>query len=644
MELAKDQSLGQYRIVDKIGEGGMGAVYRAEQPSIVRTVVIKVLGSMFAEAPDARDRFRRELDMITRLEHPHILPVYDFGEVEGSPYIVMRFMTGGSLQDRLARPGFDRQEALRLLDQVAQALDFAHDRGVVHRDLKPANVLLDELGNAYLADFGLAKTMGGTRDLTTAGSVLGSPSYMSPEQARGEKLDRRSDIYSFAVLVYRVLCGRLPFEAPDAWGYITKHIYEAPAPIRQFAPDLPVGVESVLAGALAKDPAARPARATDLAASLRAAFSGGGPTRIPASASATPAVRTGTGAAQSGTIVGPSAPVAPSIGAPRPASRSRLPTILGIGAVGLLAVGGIGVAAFVLLGGGLIGPSVTSYPVGNSPRAVLLVEDSVFVANFYGNSLTRLDSSCTGTGAGCGELLATYQVDSLPVALAFDGRQLWVAGAQNQTLTAIDPASGRELDRIALPHVPTALLWADSSLWVANAIAGTVSRVSPAGSIEADLDVGAEPVALAFDGSFLWVANQVGREAVRIDPATDRILDRFPLTGEPTAIAYDGRWVWIALTDANEVVALSPDDGAVAHRIDLAAQPSGLWIEGGVLWAASLRDGKVIRIDPARAEVQDTFSVDGTPSSLGSQSCGEGCWDVWITLETSNAVGRLRVR
>jgi serine/threonine protein kinase len=223
MDLVPGQILGQYRIIQKIGEGGMGAVYSAEQPSIPRTVVIKVLSAAFSEFADARDRFRRELDMITRLEHPHILPVYDFGDVDGNPYLVMRFMTGGTLHDRLTRSTFGRGEAIRVLEQIARALDFAHDQGIVHRDLKPGNVLLDESGNAYLADFGLAKSVGGTRDLTATGSVLGSPAYMSPEQARGDKLDRRSDVYSFAVMTYQALSGHLPFDADDAWGFIATH-------------------------------------------------------------------------------------------------------------------------------------------------------------------------------------------------------------------------------------------------------------------------------------------------------------------------------------------------------------------------------------------------------------------------------------
>src|SRR3989338_1198123 len=214
MPITPGQMIGQYRVGAKIGEGGMGAVYQAEQPAIGRTVVLKVLSANLTDNPEMLDRFKREVDIIARLEHPHILPVYDFGQHEGNPYIVMRFMGGGALLDRMRAQTLTREQLLRTLEQVADALDYAHERNIVHRDLKPANILLDERGNACLADFGLAKTLEGSADLTATGSILGTPAYMSPEQARGEKLNARSDVYSLAVMTYEALAGRQLFPAP----------------------------------------------------------------------------------------------------------------------------------------------------------------------------------------------------------------------------------------------------------------------------------------------------------------------------------------------------------------------------------------------------------------------------------------------
>src|SRR3989304_4509899 len=242
MSIAPGQLIGSYRVVEKIGEGGMGAVYRAEDTAIQRSVVLKVLGTAMAGDAEMLQRFRREGEMIAGLEHPHILPVYEFGQVQGDPYIAMRFMRGGSLFDRMHEGRTSREKLLRLFDQVAEALDFAHDRDVIHRDLKPANVLLDESGNAYLADFGLAKTMEGSRDLTATGGILGTPAYMSPEQARGEKLDRRSDIYAFAVMAFEALSGQYPFVASTPMEYIYKHLSEPPRSILTLAADLPAAV------------------------------------------------------------------------------------------------------------------------------------------------------------------------------------------------------------------------------------------------------------------------------------------------------------------------------------------------------------------------------------------------------------------
>jgi hypothetical protein len=646
MDLTPGQILGQYRIIQKIGEGGMGAVYTAEQPSIPRTVVIKVLSGAFSEFADARDRFRRELDMITRLEHPHILPVYDFGDVDGNPYLVMRFMTGGTLQDRLQRSTFGRGEAIRVMEQIARALDFAHDQGIVHRDLKPGNVLLDESGNAYLADFGLAKSVGGTRDLTATGSVLGSPAYMSPEQARGDKLDRRSDVYSFAVLVYQALSGHLPFDADDAWGFITKHISEAPVPIRQYAPDLSTAVEDVLENGLAKDREARPERATDLISNVRQAMSApAGERRAPTQAT-TRAGAAASASAPSRTLIGPTPSAAAPAAAPRRARPGwRLPVILASGLFGLLVVGGV-VAGILYLGRDtLFGPRVSSYPVGDSPRALLLSGQSLWVANFFGNSVTKLAASgCGASQDSCGDSVGTFSVDELPVALAFDGQHLWAASSLKQSLSMLDPDTGQVVASYALPHVPSALIWADSFLWTANSIAGTVTKVSPDGQVKSDTAVGKGPSALAFDGSSLWIANKEGKSLARMNPVTSQVAETIDLMGEPLALIFDGRSLWVALGDLGQVIQVDPKTGVVGEQVETRADPSALVFDGESLWAAAPKAGKVLRISPTGAKVTQTITVAGTPIALQSLSCGDGCLDIWTADESADTVSRIRIQ
>ena len=619
----------------------MGAVYSAEQPSIARTVVIKVLSAAFSEYADARDRFRRELDMISRLEHPHILPVYDFGEVDGNPYIVMRFMTGGTLQDRMRRSGLGRDEAIRLLEQIALALDFAHDQGIVHRDLKPGNVLLDETGNAYLADFGLAKSVGGTRDLTATGSVLGSPAYMSPEQARGDKLDRRSDIYSFAVMAYQILSGHLPFDSDDAWGYITKHLSEEPAPIRRYAPDLSAAVEDTLAAALAKDREARQARATDLVSEVRQALTAPAGERRAVGQATARAAGLATASAPSRTVFGP---VAPSAAAQPARSPWNLLAILGLGGLGLLVVGGL-VAGVLFLGrDALFGPKVFSYPVGDSPRALLATGESIWVANFFGNSVTRLSASaCVASPDSCGESTGTYPVDDLPVALAFDGQNVWAASSLKQSLSALDPETGAVVTTYPLPHVPSTLLWANSHLWTANAIAGTVTRVTRDGQVLADVPVGEGPLAVAFDGTSLWVANKEGKSLVQVDPRTSKVEMTLDLEGEPLALIFDGRSLWVALGDLGQVIQVDPQSASIGDRVDVGADPSALLFDGESLWAAAPKAGKVFRIRLSDASVIQTISVQGAPIALQSFSCGDGCWDIWTADESADAISRIRI-
>jgi DNA-binding beta-propeller fold protein YncE len=621
----------------------MGAVYKlTSRPS--RAKCIKVLGASFADYPDARDRFRRELDMITRLEHPHILPVYDFGEFNNNPYIVMRFMSGGSLQDRLLA-GLGRPEALRLLEQVARALDFAHDRGIIHRDIKPANILVDEAGNAYLADFGLAKTVSGTQDLTATGSTLGSPAYMSPEQARGEKLDRRSDIYSFTVLVYRILSGRLPFEGETAWEFITKHISEPPVPVRRYAPDLPQAVEDVLAGGLSKEPGARPARASDLMQSLQAALIPGA--EVPMAATRRPTATMATSASTAGgTLIDPASPGASrAASVARPArSTWRLPALLAAGAVALLVIGGLAAIVLYLAGNSLRSPRPTTYLVGDEPRALAFDGEALWVANFFDNSLTKLAAAvCGPTPDACGQNLGTFPVDDLPVALAFDAQRLWVASSLEQSLSVVDPASGEVVARHPLPHVPTTLLWADSSLWVANAIAGTVTQVDPGGAILADIEVGEGPAGLAYDGTTLWVVNHEGGALVQIDPARAAIEASSPLDGEPVAIVYDGDSLWIALAGLSQVIQVDPDTVATLATIDLGSPPAALWFDGDHLWAAAPEAEKVFRIDPALAEVDQTLTIPGYPVALSSASCGGDCLSLWTANQSGDSVSRVSI-
>jgi WD40 repeat protein len=263
------QEIGQYRVIEEIGLGGMAIVYKAYQPSMKRFVALKVMSHHFMRDLSFLDRFEREARTIAKLEHVHILPVHDYGHHEGVPYLVMRYVEGGTLADLLKEhpDGLPLEETVRLTSQIASALDYAHRAGVIHRDVKPSNVLLDGTNNALLTDFGIAKIVEAT--VGSTGGIVGTPDYMSPEQGVSRKeLTPATDVYSLGVVLYQMLTGRLPYEAGTPIAVITAHVYD-PLPLpSSWGADLPEAVERVLLKALAKAPEYRYQTAGEMATAL----------------------------------------------------------------------------------------------------------------------------------------------------------------------------------------------------------------------------------------------------------------------------------------------------------------------------------------------------------------------------------------
>jgi serine/threonine protein kinase len=244
-----------YRILHEIGGGGFAKVYVAQDENLKREVAIKVLHANLAEDNDFRRFFEREAQLVAALEHLAVVPIYDYGEINGQLYLVMRLMRGGTLADRLekSKKALTLAEVIRLLERLAPTLDAIHAKGVIHRDLKPSNILYDEAGSAYIADFGIARVQQATTRLTQTGLSFGTPQYSSPEQITGEgTLDHRSDIYTLGVILYELLTGEYPYWSDTPLGWVYKHL-EAPIPnVRDINHKLPEGVQAVLEGMLAK--------------------------------------------------------------------------------------------------------------------------------------------------------------------------------------------------------------------------------------------------------------------------------------------------------------------------------------------------------------------------------------------------------
>lgn len=280
MPLAPGQTLGPYEIIEKAGAGGMGEVFKAKDTRLDRTVAIKVLPEMVAGNPDLKQRFEREAKTISSLNHPNICTLYDVGHDEGLEYIVMEFLEGETLSDRIGRGAIPMPELLMIAGQIADALDKAHAQGLIHRDLKPANVMLTANG-AKLLDFGLAKlqisdgTPQGVSDvtrttpLTGVGTILGTIQYMSPEQLEGKEADARSDIFAFGTMLYEMATGRRAFEGQSQASMIAGILERQPQSVTHVNPDTPPAFERIVQKCLKKDPESRWQSARDLADELR---------------------------------------------------------------------------------------------------------------------------------------------------------------------------------------------------------------------------------------------------------------------------------------------------------------------------------------------------------------------------------------
>jgi serine/threonine protein kinase len=262
-------TLGSYRLVEKIGQGAVSVVYRAYQPSLERWVAVKVLDPAYVDQDEQFiARFRHEAKAIAALRHPNILIVYDCGEQNGLEYIAMEYVAGGALTKRLTGEPFPWKRAVGLALGIGQALMFAHSRGIIHRDVKPGNVLLPTEEWPLLADFGLVKVKHLERSWTAPGRPLGTPAYISPEQALGGEVDHRTDIYALGVMLFEMVTGQVPFRATKTFDMLLKHISEPPPSPRMLVPEIPEALEHIILRALAKEPDERYQDMADMVADM----------------------------------------------------------------------------------------------------------------------------------------------------------------------------------------------------------------------------------------------------------------------------------------------------------------------------------------------------------------------------------------
>ncbi len=444
MEDLTGKQLGPYQVVAPVGEGGMAAVYKAYQPGMDRYVALKILPRHFASDPNFAGRFTQEAKVLAKLQHPHILPVFDFGEADGYTYIVMPFVQSGTLVDLLKGRPLALKQVRSIASQVGDALDYAHSQGLIHRDVKPSNVLVDSRGNCLLTDFGIAKIVESSAKFTSTGGIIGTPAYMSPEQGLGHTLDKRSDIYSLGVMLYEMATGRPPYDAETPMAIVVKHIHD-PLPMpRAINPSLPESVERVILKALAKRPEDRYATAGDMVEALETATS-----TLTAPATPTPAIPTAPGAELTITDAPllPPPPVKPPTPVPPPATRKSPWGMIGIGTIALATVVCLGVAAIwganLIFGGGSVASPPTSIPIPptavppTATRPVVAPTDTSHpVVASVGTIKVVSDLPMTGSSFGQTQTIVNA------ISMAFDERKYTVCnGAWTIQYEAHDHAS-----------------------------------------------------------------------------------------------------------------------------------------------------------------------------------------------------------
>ena len=277
MSFNTGENIGPYRIIEQLGQGGMATVYKAYHAALDRYVALKVLHPAFHEDQTFTARFQREARVVAKLEHPNIVPIYDYSEHEARPYLVMKYIEGDTLKARLGQGPLSSDEIAKVVNSVGSALSYAHKQGILHRDIKPSNVLIATDGEMYLADFGLARIAQAGESTLSSDSIMGTPQYISPEQAMGKKdLDEGTDLYSYGVMLYEMVVGQVPFSADTPFSIIHDHIY-TPLPLpMEINPKVPEPVQRVLLKALAKDRTDRYATVDEMNKAFRSAWTEAG--------------------------------------------------------------------------------------------------------------------------------------------------------------------------------------------------------------------------------------------------------------------------------------------------------------------------------------------------------------------------------
>jgi DNA-binding beta-propeller fold protein YncE len=591
--------LAGYRLDELLGRGGMGVVYRAHDLALGRNVALKLLAPHLAEDVSFRERFLTESRIATSLEHPNVVPIHDAGEIDGQLYIAMRLVEGSDLKKVLRAGPLEPARAVRVLEQVASALDAAHTRGLVHRDVKPSNVLLDEGGHVYLADFGLSRYLGDAALPLGPAKSLGTADYVAPEQIRGEEVDGRADVYALGCMLYECLAGEPPFRRSTDAATLYAQLEEAPPVLS--------GLDEVLPKTLAKEPAERygtcgelidearhalgiaePRRSrwplavavvgvTLIGAALAGFFLTRGGSGVAAEPGADslvridprtnkvtetlPVGRKASGVAADGRYVWVTNAGDGTVWRIDPARKKVLkinahgtPTDVAVARnFAVVADGPEGAVGVInTRSGGYIFPTQIT-PPGTGAVLVAAGDGRIWYGSPAQGIVGPADGTILPTPVASANVRIPPDNSSLQSAyLTFDGLAVgsggaWVAGdSYGRTAWHVDERSKRLVAAVPLGFVPAAVTAGDGAAWVTSLLGDTISRVDPVTNrITRTIRVSRGPYSAAAGEGAVWVTGSIDKTLTRIDPKTNRVVATIALHATPIDVAVGAKAVWV---------------------------------------------------------------------------------------------------
>jgi YVTN family beta-propeller protein len=648
-ELAPGTTVAGYQVEALIGRGGMGAVYRAVEEGLGRKVALKVIAPELAQDERFRERFLRESRIAASLDHPHVIPIYQAGEEQGLLYLAMRYVEGTDLAGLLAREGaLEPRRALELLSQVAEALDAAHEKGLIHRDVKPSNVLIAEAAgreHCYLGDFGLTKRTGSLSGVSVAGDIVGTLEYVAPEQITGEPLDERSDVYSLGCVLYESLTGQAPFPRATDVALLWAHVHEEPTPPSEVRPELPRELDPVSARALAKEPGRRYRSASELVAATRSALR-----LVEAAPPARTTSRRLLAAAAALALIAVAALAAFLASRDSGGLSSVSPNSVGVidaGSNKLVAEVHVGIdpEGIALDHSGVVWVAesedetvslidsverrvVSTLPVGAPPSDVAVGLGSAWVA------LTE-----SGDGREGSRTLAPYgrhpgsgNADSFVARLDWwleDSGSLPAGTVTMPGLTCTGPA--------AIVAVATQAVWFGCDTFLSRVDPDRGIRQRPPLVRLRASDVSTIFTDVAFGAGSVWLADRAANAITEIDPGSRRVVREIDVGKAPSALAVGWGSLWVANLEDDTVTRVAvadPGQPVTNETIRVGDGPVDVAVGEDAVWVVNSLDGSLSRIDPANNEVVATVEVGNEPRRV---AVGED--EVWVTVRGAAGPG-----